>query len=128
EGRPGREIVAQLLQAVLDLGADGEGAMNTVRASWKRLLLVAPNARHTPATCVGVRRLRLDRLLETGLPPGIRRLRRRCEERFDRGSDRVGLVGAQLEIHGRGCQSGMFPCLRGGWRSRFVIAVRSASI
>src|SRR5207245_7907498 len=73
EGRPGREVVAQLLQAVLDLGADGEGAMTTVRASRKRLLLVAPNARHTSATCVGVRQLLLDRLLETGLPPGSRR-------------------------------------------------------
>ena len=68
------------------------------------------------------RRVAVERLLDSRLPPRVGARRRRHDKYLDRIDDLVGLGGGDVD------HSGMFPCLRGGRRSRLVIDVCSASI
>jgi hypothetical protein len=102
EGRPGAEVVGELPQPVLDLGAHREGAMDAVGTVGRCLVFATPDAHVTGETGKWPRRLRLECLLDPCLPPRIRR--RGPVGGGDRGSDRGfhlgGLHGDQLDVHG----------------------------
>jgi hypothetical protein len=100
EGGPGAQVLSKLPEPVLHLGAHGEGAMNAVGAVGRCLVFAAPDAHVKGETGQPPRRLRLERLVETGLPPGIR-LRGPAgrQGRRDRGLHRGHLGGNELDIH-----------------------------
>jgi hypothetical protein len=100
EGSPGAEVVGKLPQPVLNLGAHREGAMNAVRPVGRSLLFAAPNAHVTGGTVEQPRWLRVERVVDPGLPPGIGTgSLGRNESRRDRGLHFRRLCWDQLEFH-----------------------------
>jgi hypothetical protein len=101
EGRPGAEVVGEPPQPVLHLGAHREGAVDAVGTVGMSLVFTTPNAHITGETGKWPRRLRLECLVDSGLPP---RIRRRGLVGSDSGRDRSlhldGLCGDQLDVHG----------------------------
>jgi hypothetical protein len=100
EGCPGAEVVSDLPQPVLHLRANRKGAVDAVGAVGGCLVFATPDAHVTGETAEAPRRLRVERLVDPRLPPGIR-LRGPAggEHRRDRGLHFRRLAGDQLELH-----------------------------
>jgi hypothetical protein len=101
EGGPGAEVIGNLPQPVLHLGTHREGAVNAVRTVGSCLVFATPNAHVTDETGQPPGRLRLEGLVDPGLPPGIRL---DGADRGERGGNRSldlrCLRRGQLDVHG----------------------------
>ena len=95
---PGGEVVGEPAEPVLDLRADGEGAVHAVDAVGRSLVFVAANAHIPCATHERPPRLRLERLLEPSEPPRIGLGRRRHSDRGDGRDDLGRLLGPHLDL------------------------------
>jgi hypothetical protein len=100
EGGPGAQVVRKLPQPVLHLGAHGKGAVDAVRTVRRCFPLATPDAHVTGETGKRPTRLRLERLVDTGLPPRIRNLRSvGGDDRCDRVVHFRLLRGGELDVH-----------------------------
>src|SRR3954465_1336778 len=73
EGGPCAQVVGEPAEPVFDLGANGEGAVDAVRAVGRRLVLSTADT-HGGRTTVRRFWLRAQRVVQAALPPRIRPL------------------------------------------------------